>query len=42
MDDNIVSLPIKNIDNIQLSLVVWNEDSEDSDYYVTDSFGLLK
>lgn len=42
MDDNIVSLQIKNIDNIQLSLVVWNEDSEDSDYYVTDSFGLLK
>lgn len=42
MDDNIVSLPIKNVDNIQLSLVVWNEDSEDSDYYVTDSFGLLK
>lgn len=42
MDDNIVSLPIKNIDNIQLSLVVWNEESEDSDYYVTDSFGLLK
>lgn len=42
MDDNIVSLPIKDIDNIQLSLVVWNEDSEDSDYYVTDSFGLLK
>lgn len=42
MDDNIVNLPIKEIESIQATLVVWNEDSEDSDYYTTDSIDLLK
>lgn len=42
MDDNIVDLPIKEIESIQATLVVWNEDSEDSDYYTTDSIDLLK
>lgn len=41
-DESVANLPIKDIENIQAILVVWNEDSDDLDYYKTDPIDLLK
>lgn len=42
LDDNIVSLPLNNIENIQTTLVVWIGDMGDFNYYTTDYIELLK
>lgn len=41
-DESVANLPIKDIENIQAILVVWNEDSDDLDYYKTDPIDLMK
>nr|DAF84457.1 MAG TPA: tail tube protein [Caudoviricetes sp.] len=41
-DDYAVGLSLNEITDIQTSLVVWNEDSSDSDYYTTEPISLLK
>ena len=41
-DDFAVGLSLNEITDIQTSLVVWNEDSSDSDYYTTEPISLLK
>ena len=42
LDDNIVSLPLSGIENIQTVLVVWIGDMGDFNYYKTDYIDLLK
>lgn len=41
-DDYAVGLSLNEITDIQTSLVVWDEDSIDSDYYTTEPISLLK
>lgn len=41
-DDYAVGLSLNEITDIQTSLVVWDEDSSDSDYYTTEPISLLK
>lgn len=41
-DDYAVGLSLNEITDIQTSLVVWDEDSIDSDYYTTEPINLLK
>lgn len=41
-DDYAVGMPLNEITDIQTSLVVWDEDSIDSDYYTTEPISLLK